>query len=204
VGTVRTRPTFGTERAYARFLIDDSTGAIWVSAFRERISMVENLQQGDLVQLVATVNEYRGSLELVTECVQPVHPNFWLLHRAEALRTEIESRKEYERAVAALTHRRNIVEARELAAELGMDTSIFDSVQATMEAGEGEEQAGVLSDKILDLVSTLDTGAGVTIEELVEHMKGSHSREEIEAEVAELLEAGELYEPTVGRFSRIE
>ncbi len=203
VGTVRTVPSFGSEGNYARFLLDDSTGCIWVSAFRERIPMVERIQQGDTVQLVATVNEYRGSLELVVECVQPVHPNFWLLHRAEAMRTEVRSRKEYERAVAALVHRRNMVEAKELATELGMDTSVLDSLQT---AGETEEEAEGenLSEQILELVSSLDEGKGVSMDQLVQGLGASHSREEIEAGVGELLEAGELYEPTVGRYSRIE
>jgi RPA family protein len=198
VGTVMSDPIFGTDNTYARFQLDDATGEIWVSGFHSRVAMIERLRQGDLVQLVGTVNEYRGNLELVAECVLQTEPNYWLLHRAEVARGEIEARKEYERAKSIMAHERNVLEAKETAREIGLDTQIVESLNG--EIGEEEED---LAGEVLELISKLDDGGGVPVKDVIEAIKGSHSSDEVEAQLIKLMEEGEIYEPTVGKYAKI-
>ncbi len=200
VGTVRSVPFFGQDGTYARFQLDDSTGVIWVSAFHSRVAIVENLAQGDMVQLVGTVNEYQGNLEIVAECVWKVHPNFWLLHRAEVVRSELENRKAYEMARSVAVHERNLIEAGEVAREIGLDAETVESLHR--EAGEEEAQEDIASE-ILDAISRLDAGGGVAAKDILDGLKGTHSREDVERELSRLMDEGEIYEPTVGRFSKI-
>ncbi len=198
VGTVRSPPIFGSDNTYARFQLDDSTGVIWVSAFHGRVAMVEGIAQGDMVQIVATVNEYRGRLELIAECIRKVSPNFWLLHRAEAARSELEDRKEYEKLRSIAVHERNIQEAKEAAREIGIDAEV-EPIRVEIPTKEDED----LGSKVLGLISELDAGGGVSLREIARALKGSHSEDEIESAVNKLLDDGEIYEPTVGRYSRI-
>ena len=201
VGTVRSQPIFGTQSAYGRFQLDDSTGVIWVSAFHTRLAMVENIAQGDLVQLVATVNEYRGGLELIAESIAIVDPNFWLLHRAEVVRATLEARKEFERARSILVHERNIMEARETAREIGIDTGVIESLREEVEPEEESDED--LSEEILEVLSSLDAGGGVSLEDIKGSLKGSHPGEEVDEGIVKLMDDGEIYEPTVGRYARI-
>ncbi len=200
VGTVRSPPIFGSDNSYARFELDDSTGAIWVSAFHGRVGMVERIAQGDMVQIVATVNEYQGRLELIAECIWKVNPNFWLLHRAEAARSELEGKREYEKVKSIVMHERNILEAKETAREIGLEPEVIESVHAEIESGEAEEDIGA---EVLGLISKLDAGSGVRVEDIVEGLKTSHSSDEVESALGRLLDDGEIYEPTVGKYSRI-
>ena len=199
-GTILTEPIFGTQNNYARFQLDDSTGVIWVSGFQSRVDMIERVARGDMVQLVGTVNEYRGHLELIAECISVVEPNFWLLHRAEVVRSELEARKEFEKVRSIVMHEKNVLEAKETAREIGLDTDLVESLHREIDSKEAEED---VPGEILDLISRLDAGGGVSIEDIVEGLKGSHPSEEVEAELINLMEDGEIYEPTVGKYSRI-
>jgi len=201
VGTVRSDPIYGPDGSYARFLFDDSTAVIWVSAFHTRVAMVEELALGDMIQLVATVNEYRENLELIVDCLNKVGPNFWLLHRAEVVRSEIEARKEFEKIKALVVHERNLFEAKEVAREIGVDADTVESLGREIPPQEENEED--LGREILDIISRLDAGGGVPLTVIIESLKGSHSSGEIEAEVIRLMEEGEIYEPVVGRYARI-
>jgi len=201
VGTVRSQPIFGTQSAYGRFQLDDSTGIIWVSAFHTRVAMIEGIAQGDLVQLVATVNEYRDALELIAESIAIVSPNFWLLHRAEVVRATLDARKEFERARSILVHERNIMEARETAREIGVDAEMIESMRDEVDAGEEAEED--ISEEIIEVISKLDAGAGVPVDDIKGSLKGSHPDEEVEAGIMKLMEDGEIYEPTMGKYARI-
>ncbi len=200
VGTVRSEPIFGTQSAYARFQLDDSTGVVWVSAFHTRVAMFERLAPGDLVQLVGTVNEYRGNFELIAESVAAVDPNFWLLHRAEVVRSELEARKEFEKAKSIVMHERNIMEARETAREIGLDAEVVESLNLEAKTVEEEED---ISEEILEVISRLDAGGGVSVEDIAESLKGSQSGDEVEMQLIKLMEEGDVYEPTVGKYARI-
>ncbi|MBU7004727.1 MAG: hypothetical protein HXS50_04120 [Theionarchaea archaeon] len=200
VGTVRSRPIFGTQTSYGRFQLDDSTGTIWVSAFHTRVAMVERLAQGDLIQLVATVNEYRDALELIAESIAIVDPNYWLLHRAEAVRTTLEARREFEKAKSILVHERNVLEARETAREIGIDASMIESLGSDVEV---EQPDADLSEEILEVIARLDAGGGVPLRDIVGSLGSSHLGEEVEARIIDLMDDGEIYEPSVGRYARI-
>jgi RPA family protein len=200
VGTVRSQPIFGTQSSYGRFQLDDSTGTIWVSAFHTRVAMIERLAQGDLVQLVATVNEYRDALELIAESIAIVDPNFWLLHRSEVVRTVLEARREFEKAKSILVHERNVLEARETAREIGLDAGMIDSLEPEVEAEESEAD---LSEEILEVIGRLDAGGGVPLGEIKESLAGSHPGEEVEACVIDLMDEGEIYEPSMGKYAKI-
>ena len=192
VGTVREEPIVGSDGSYARFPLDDSTGIIWVSGFRSRVETIQGLAMGDMIQLVATVNEYREALELIAESIWRTGPNFWLLHRAEVLRTHLAARSELERSLEI--HRQNVAEARDTARDIGMEPDV-----PVKEAEEEED----ISQEVLDLVGELDDGSGAPLEEIVDGLKGSHSTQEIEGQLIKLMEEGEIYEPTVGRYARI-
>ena len=198
VGTVRSRPIFGAQSSYARILLDDTTGVIWVSGFHTRVAMFERLDIGDMVQVVATVNEYRGRLELIAEAIAIVEPNFWLLHRAEVVRAELESRKEFEKARSILIHERNIIEAKDTAREIGLETEIAETLRPATDSQEEN-----LGEELLSVLQTLDAEGGVGVDDLVESLSGSHGREEVETELIRLMEEGEIYEPTVGKYALI-
>jgi RPA family protein len=199
VGTVRSDVIFGPQGDYARLQLDDATGVIWVSAFYLRLPMFEKIVQGDMVQLVATVNEYRGSLELIAECIAPVEPNFWLLHRAEVVKAHLLAREGLERAKSLLVHEGNLREARDTAREIGLGTEAIEGLEPKDADGEEVDIPG----EILNLISKLDEGGGVPFEEIVGNLKGSHGSEEVERGLLDLMEEGEIYEPTVGRYARI-
>lgn len=200
VGTVRSQPRFGTQSSYGGFQLDDSTGVIWVSAFHTRVAMIERLAQGDLVQLVATVNEYRDALELIAESIALVDPNYWLLHRAEVVRTVLEARKEFERAKSILVHERNVLEARETAREIGLDAGMIESLDTEVEAEDSEAD---LSEEILEVIGRLDAGGGVPLGDIKTSLAGSHKGEEVEACIIDLMDEGEIYEPSVGKYAKI-
>ncbi len=194
VGTVRSNPLVGNEGTYARFPLDDSTGLIWISGFREMVDRIGDLERGQMVQVVATVNEYRGDLELIAECIRNIDPNFWLLHRAEVLRGELESRREYRDAQALSIHEENVQEARETAREIGMETEVPD---------QEEDDEEDLSGDILDFLERNDQGQGVPLEDIVANFRDSHSSQEIESGLIDLMDEGDVYEPTVGRYAVI-
>ncbi len=103
VATIAAGPYFSDDNSYARILLDDTTGTVWASAFRETAQLLKNLHHGDIVQLIARPREWQDIKQLTIEVITVVPPAFTLLARAEILERKYFFRKDAARARELLT-----------------------------------------------------------------------------------------------------
>lgn len=71
------------DKKYATLTLDDASGQIRIKSFGEDTGIVENLSQGDTVQVIGIVREYNSELYITPEVVKPIDPKWLLVRKLE-------------------------------------------------------------------------------------------------------------------------
>lgn len=208
VATIVAGPYFSDDNSYARILLDDTTGTIWASAFREQAQLLKNLHYGDIVQLIARPREWQGIKQLTIEVVTVVTPAFMLLARAEILKRKLEQKGNLVQARALLEEAGSLRLAQELAEERGLDPSIVESLDE-LEYYQDKEKDEMVDNNKLDLVKNKimeklqdlqGEEDGVELDVLIAELDPEFTAAEVEEGVKSLLALGDLFEPKVGYY----
>lgn len=207
VATIVAGPYFSDDNSYARILLDDTTGTVWASAFRETAQLLKNLHHGDIVQLIARPREWQDIKQLTIEVITVVPPAFTLLARAEILERKYFFRKDAARARELLTAAGSQRRAKELAAEEGLDPTLIEGLDelAYFEDREQDEMVDtqkldVVKNKIIETLQDMQGEDGVELDVLIAELDPEFTAAEVEEGVKSLLALGDLFEPKVGHF----
>lgn len=161
---------------YAAITLDDSSDTIRVKAWNEDIQILKDLKKGQIIHIIGRIRKQQDELYIVPEIIKIVDdPNIELLRKAELI-------KEYG------VKQDLRIEPRQIAQEI---TEI--QPQSPTESARQE---------LLNIVERLDCDEGVSITIIVN--EASHSEDEVEKALKELIKDGEIFEPKPGKVKIIK
>ena len=85
VATIVSEPYISDDSAYGRVTLDDGFDTISGAVFREQTGLLEDVELGQIVQVIGKIREWQGEKQLTLEAISPVESNFMLLHRIEII-----------------------------------------------------------------------------------------------------------------------
>ncbi len=176
------------DKAYATLTIDDSSGDIQVKAWKEDVSMIENVEIGDSILFIGKIKEYNSQVYLIPEIAKTLDKAEWidlrkkelasLYGKRETKQPEIQPKKEIEKP------------------------KIEEEIVITEEVVSNNGSTGNTRQKILDQIGSLDKGEGADIVEVVDSSK--IGEDEANLVIQELLKEGEIFEIKAGKLKIIE
>jgi RPA family protein len=173
-----------TQGNYASITIDDGTETIKAKAWGTEASSLDEVNNNMLVLLVGKVREYEGEVYIVPEIVSEVNdPNFMILHLLERYKT-------------MLTQGGLSIPTPTTLEESVIESSIDDSESSEKKA----TPKGALAKTILQYIKENSDPQGVSIQDIVDNIKGNYSKEKIQMEVIELMAADQIQEIKIGRY----
>lgn len=209
IGTVSDSPRYFEESGYSVMLFDDGTDTVSCFAYRENASFLDNIEKGDLVQLIARVNEWEGEKRLTIETVSRLSDPNWLTYHILATHIAKKSAKEqYLLAKQILDSNSDIRDAKTKAKQMNIDPDIISTISEIKEKDKTDvdrKNAAVEDssiEKVKEVLNECDDGNGVSIAVLREKCP-SFNEEEIKSILKELLKTGDVFEPKVGHFSLV-
>jgi hypothetical protein len=165
---------------YASITIDDGTETIKAKSWGTDASSLDTVSNSMLVRLVGKVRKYEGEVYIVPEIVSELEdPNFMTLHLLERYRT-------------MLTQGGLSVPV--------LDESLFESTVDSKPPKDKDLPKGALAKSIIQYIKANADPQGVSIEDIVDNLKGDYSKEQIQMEVIELMAAEQLHEIKIGRY----
>lgn len=186
---------------FASITIDDGTDTIRSKIFNA-VSMLDNVKEGDVVDMIARVKEFQGEIYLAPEVITNIDdPNFELLRELELKKqSEVVQKKkeivlEYQKQVSDMEELMRILKER-----FAIERS---EVEAILQSSQTEEIKETLSDKnkLLALIESLDTGSGCDYSELM--TASGLSEDVIDSIINELLTDGVCFEPKPGKIKKL-
>lgn len=207
VATVVSEPYISDDTAYGRVQLDDGFETIYATVFREETALLDNIQLGDLVQVIGKIREWQGEKQLTLEAIHPVHPNFLLVHRLEILKAQREHQRLLEKARKVYAESEEQVRpARERARQKGVPIQIIEALDELKYLEEKEEEpevskAELVKTKVLSLIEK--NPDGIEMDAIVAEFEDIYTSEEIEEAVRELLSIGEIFERKINVFVKV-
>ncbi|MBI4171005.1 MAG: hypothetical protein HY514_04870 [Candidatus Aenigmarchaeota archaeon] len=183
---------------FAALTLDDGSDTIRAKIFNA-LSMLENIEKGDIVDVTARVKEYQDEIYLLPETIKKIEdPNMELLRHLEIE----EQKKEAERKrQLVLEYQQQVADASELVRimkeRFGLEQ---EEVEAFLQQQASPQEKEGKSD-VLKLIETLDSGGGCDYQELIQ--AAGISENELDALINELLEEGSCFEPRPGKIKKL-
>ncbi len=156
--------------------IDDGTGKISLRVF-ENNKVLEKVAVGDIVLCIGKPREFNSEKYILPEIVRKIHDSKWLELRKKELSQEAGQEQETE-------------QRKEESEKRGEQEKVKDK-----ESVEEDK-----FDKVLKTIKGLDSGEGVTAEEII----SESGQEETEQTLHLLLEKGEIFEIKPGKYKVLE
>ncbi len=180
--------------------IDDTTGVVRARFFSDVMKRVEDVQAGDLVDVIGKVREYQGERQMVGEAAVVLEDrNWWLLRKAEIVLLHKKAKKWFE----IQSKMAGELEGEKLRAALleeGVPDWYADGILEGW--GEVEEEAPAadasLKKKVLGVIPSDDM---ITYTDIIKE-SGLES-DVVDRSLQELITEGEIFEPRSGKFKRL-
>jgi hypothetical protein len=197
VGTV-TDKFVNEDESYASLTVDDGTGAIRVKAFKEGVGLLKNFDVGDMLMVIGKMKEYSGETYVNAEIVKEVEDvNYDNMRKMEILKELIEQKK-------IVSDIRGFIEQMSYEELVQYVRNKFDldeeSLQTIVENLKISKEVDY-KPKILEVINLLDKGDGVEIGKLLQI--SDLPENVIEKTIEEMLVAGMLFEPIVGKLKKV-
>lgn len=170
-----------TERVpQASIIIDDCTETIRIKAWADDIKIFEEVEVGDLVDLIGHVREYEKEIYLTPEIIKKIEdPNWELVRELEII---------------------------EFIKGLNADVKIQPDSASTQHSPKSNLRTpvdlhntkGIFKDQIVDLIKKLDETKGVSLSELKQ--QGNISEIDFQDIIKELINEGIIYQPSPGKY----
>ncbi len=186
-------------------LIDDGTGKIIVRIFEEMKSIL-NLEVGDVIQIIGKVRIYNNEKYVFPEIIKKTNPAWLKIRFLELQKNNLFVKKEKEDNESSQKLKKEGLELnepnkkenpKESAPHKFSQKNITPSVEIFEVVSEEIEENNPLLpfEKISKLITNLDKGEGVMIEEIIEKSPLEKTEELIE----KMLENGDIFQNTPGR-----
>jgi len=161
------------ENNFSTLIVEDGSGAIQV---RAEEGILDRFHQWDKIEVLGQIRFLERNDEviviLIPDIIEYMKNDNWFLY-----------------------HRLKIVQERQETRSVEVKPAIVGGVEL-----EGAVSFEDLKDKLKLIVKNLDTGAGVTLEQLSQELSNIDEAQIFDA-ITELLETGEFFEPKVGIYS---
>lgn len=183
---------------YISVTVDDGTGAIRLKAFKENVSLLRNFELGEFVNVIGKVKEYNGEVYINAEIVKRIEdPNYENLRNIEILKELIEQKKVVGE-IKNLLDQLSYEELKEYAKnKFDLDEECLQVIIENLKVVKEIDY----KPKILEVIDALDKGDGVEISKLLQI--SDLPQNVIEKTIDEMLGAGMLFEPTVGKLRKV-
>ncbi len=193
------------DNTYGFVVVDDETETIRAKIFKNT-KLIENLKEGDLVDMIGKVREYDDELYIMPEIIRKIdNPNFLILRKAELLEQKKEMDKTKEKILGLKKQTSDLEEIKKLADAEGISSEVAESVlQAEEEEESGTENKKdkkSLKEIVLNTIDKLDEGTGAEYGVIISESKLEEA--DVEEVINELLSEGTCYEPRPGRIKRL-
>lgn len=188
---------------FGSITIDDGTETIRAKVFKST-SMLDGIEEGNVVDLIGKIREYNGEIHLVPESIYEIdNPNFLTLRQAELKKQKKENEKiknlilEKEKETADLDELKKIMQEKH-----HISPEKVEAVISSQELGQQpKEDRTEIKKKILELIDEIDEGDGADYVVLMERSELKES--EIDPIINDLLTEGTCFEPKPGKIKKI-
>ena len=178
------------DNTYASLTLDDGSETIRVKAFRDDISLLENIKPGETILIIGRPREYQNEIYIIPEIIKTVTNPDWVKIRKLELMKLYGSPIKEERIEQASKQNSQITISKE--------PEEFPEIKSFVEE-EIIEDSPIVSEtsrqKILNAIEKSNE-SGISHEELL--FKSDIPKEEAETAIQELLKEGEIYFPRAG------
>lgn len=190
---------------YATLTIDDGTETLRCKAFIN-IRMFDVAGKGDLVDIMGKIREYNGEVYVAPEIVRKMGADWETMRALELKKVWAEQHRTIKQVRDLQKQSADRTELKALAKKLNIDPEDVDGI---LEADElhiiAEEKkieaGGEAKEKILKLVTSLDTGNGADYAEMLK-LSGLPEGQ-VDAAIQDLLESGMCFEPKAGKIKKL-
>jgi len=181
------------DQNYCAITIDDGSETIRVKNFGAEVSVIKELNVGDIVRIIGKVKEYNEEKYIAGEISKILNPNWIIVN-------EIELNKQ--KQIVTDSSKPELNKQKQIVT----DSSKTDSLNTVTESDENEEIISISSEsnnsdstikqKILQYLKNNDNGSGVIMDQIMNSL--DVSSDEVKDSLYELLKVGEIYEPKKG------
>ncbi len=205
MGTVMTK-FVNDDKTYGFIVIDDETETIRAKIFKS-MSIIESIEQGDLVDVTGKVREYEGELYVMPEIIKKVdNPNFLILRKADLMEQGRYMDKIRQKVLSFKTQTSDLEEIKKLAQAEGVEPEMAEAILMAAERDESGEESGEKDRKsfkelVLGIIDKVDDGTGAEYSAIISESKLNETQ--VEDVINELLAEGTCYEPRPGRIKRL-
>ncbi|NVM53728.1 MAG: hypothetical protein HWN66_08495 [Candidatus Helarchaeota archaeon] len=164
----------------ASITIDDGTETIRVKAWKDDIKILEDVEIGDIVDIIGRVREYEKETYITPEIIRKIDDPNWELVR------ELEIIEYLERIKSTAKTETKSVRSQQLDSD-SSGVLVSDQIEKS-----------IFKDKIVELINKLDEAKGVSINKLKEH--ANIPEIDFQDALTELINEGTIYQPNPGKY----
>ncbi|MBI3413215.1 MAG: hypothetical protein HY051_03990 [Candidatus Aenigmarchaeota archaeon] len=190
------------DKNFASATLDDGTETIRAKSFGST-KFFDNVNLGDSVDVIGKVRYYNDEIYTAPEIViKIVDPNFESLRRLELVKQHMDWKRKNEIISEALKKYApdKVMESVKGGMSVEDAESLLEFLSAPSPAEEKKDEAEEAKKAVLNIVTELDKGDGVTYAELMS--KAGVDEKTFDKVVNDLLEEGTCYEPRPGQLKK--
>jgi len=164
----------------ATIILDDGTETIRVKVWKDDVKKFEEVEIGDIVDIIGHVREYEDEIYINPEIIKKLEdPNWELVRELEIIEfiERINSANKFQRKSTEIPKR-------------------FDKNLSSLPRDKTEK--GLIKEKIVQSIKNLDQGQGVNSNQLKEYLNIPEL--DFEEAIKELINEGTIYKPGSGRY----
>lgn len=191
------------DSSYGTIILDDSFGTIRCKVFRDT-SILTNITEGDIVDVIGKVREFQGEIYIVPEIIRKLDPNWETLRMLEIEVIHREQKEKIEKIKELQKTTADISELKVLAQKMGIQP---EDVEAILEAKEISEEAVTMPDaaaiqqQILSIIERFSAEDGIDYADIIS--KSGLPETVVDTAITDLLEKGICYEVRAGRIKKM-
>ena len=187
------------DKNYASVTIDDFSDNIKIKMFKD-VSIMENLKNGDLIDIIGKIREYNNEIYIIAEIIRIVEPNFELLRRLEILIKKIEQnkkRKLINKVKNEISDEHELFHYMKTKYNINEDEIKILSKQKSTENNDKEKNN--IKQHVLKTITELDNENGVSIEDLI----NAFPSDDINIVITSLLKDSLIFETLPGKYKKV-
>jgi len=184
---------------YGSLTLDDGTESIRAKVFRDDISLIRNLNIGDMVIVIGRIKEFNGETYVNAEIVNKTTDfNYEQMRKLEILNELFLNKKIFDE-IKNMCEEVPDDELKDYAKNnLKMDDESFEFILQNIKSSKPEID---YKPKLLEVISSLDSGEGAEISKILE--VSNLPQNVIEDALNNLLDLGLIFEPKPGILKRV-
>jgi RPA family protein len=182
------------DESYISFTLDDGTASIKAKAFKDVVSLVKNLEVGDIGIFIGKIREWNEEVYLNIEVARKIEdPNYETYRKLELIKEILP----YKRMILELKSMREKMSEEEFLKEAKKRLGLSEDVISFLIESEKIEEKDYKAE-VLRVLKELDRGEGVDVVYLFEVMK--LPAQTLDSILTELMSEGKIEEVEAGKI----